>query len=93
MSSFEIIRELASKNEITDYEKQKLLFAVALACEIRLRWYMTNKRQQDDVEGLNQLIKDFGAHNIKSYFQIAYSLQCDISKRLNLKKVHFFSNL
>ena len=92
-SSFETIRELALNNLITDYEKQKLLFAVALACEIRLRWYMTNKSQQDNIQGLNKLVNLVGVHNIFSYFQIAYSLQCDISKRLSLKQAHFFSNL
>ena len=92
-SSFETIRELALNNLITDYEKQKLLFAVALACEIRLRWYMTNESQQDNIQGLNKLVNLVGVHNIFSYFQIAYSLQCDISKRLSLKQVHFFSNL
>ena len=92
-SSFKIIEELASKNVITDFEKQKLLFAVALACEIRLQWYMTNKHQQNNVKGLNKLVDLVGTHNIVSYFQIAYALQCDISKRLNLKKVYFYSNL
>ena len=92
-SSFETIRELALNNVITDYEKQKLLFAVALACEIRLKWYMTNKSQQDNIQGLSKLVNLVGVHNIFSYFQIAYSLQCDISKRLSLKKAHFFSNL
>ena len=47
-SSFEILEELAGKGEFSEFAKQKLNLAVALACEMRLRWY-TEKGKQDDI--------------------------------------------
>ena len=41
---------------------------------------------------VEKLFKIVGKTNTASYFQIAYAIQCDISKRLNLKKIHFHSN-
>ena len=46
-SCFEIIETLGEMREITDYAKHKQMYAVALACEIRLRWYMLNQNQVD----------------------------------------------
>ena len=36
-SCFDIIEELAAENQISEYAKHKLLFAVALACKVRLK--------------------------------------------------------
>ena len=98
-SSFEVIEELADINEVTEFAKHKLMYAVALACEIRLRWYEQCKSQTDaivtntgDETAVKKLFKIIGETNTAKYFQIAYALQCDISKRLNLKKIHFHSN-
>ena len=98
-SCFDIIEKLAKKNVISEYAKLNHMFAVALACEIRLRWYMVNKSQADIVKALSEgrtaveeLFNIVGKASTKSYFRIAYALQCDISKRLHLKKLHFYSN-
>ena len=40
LSCFEVIEKLAEQNEISLYAKQQQMYAVAVACEIRLRWYM-----------------------------------------------------
>ena len=90
-SCFDIINELQAKKEITNYAKHKLLYAVALACEIRLRWYTKENKQCDKIDSIQCLIKLVGRKSILSYFQIAYALQCDISKRLKLKQGHFYS--
>ena len=50
LSCFDIIKKLAAKKRINKYAKHKLLFAVALACEVRLNWYMKCKRQNDTIE-------------------------------------------
>ena len=91
-SSFDILRYLADKNHISQNAKQKLMFAVALACQMRLKWYMHSKRQNDNIDDLETILRFIGKKATISYFRIAYSLQCDISKRLNLKKLHLYSN-
>ena len=49
-SCFDIINELADRNLISDNTKTKLLYAVAIACEIRLRFYMKKKSQHDYIQ-------------------------------------------
>ena len=92
-SCFDIISELHAKNFISDYAQHKLMYAVALACEIRLRWYMKVNKQCDNIDSAQELLQLVGKKSILNYFQIAYALQCDISKRLNLKRVYFYSSL
>ena len=94
-SCFDILENLAEKGEISEFAKHKLMYAVALACEIRLKWYMKNKRQTDLIASDNAVavfLSIVGKSSSISYFQIAYALQCDISKRFQLKKMHFYSN-
>jgi len=97
-SCFEIVEKLAEINEISEYAKHNQMYAVALACEMRLRWYMKNKSQADSIKAtaernaVEEFFNVLGAPCMISYFQIAYSLQCDISKRLHLKKLYFHSN-
>ena len=98
-SCFDIIERLAEKQIITDRLKSKLMFAVAVACEIRLRRYMKQKRQDDEIKSLKshqdavqELLNDLKVRDLISYFQIAYALQCSISKQFDLKKVHFYSD-
>ena len=91
-SCFDIITKLHVKNEISDYARHKLRFAVAVACEIRLRWYMQSEKQRDNIDSVHILLKLVGKKSIMSYFQIAYTLQCDISKRLKLKQGNFYSS-
>ena len=98
-SSFDIIQQLEEKSEISENTKQRLMHAVATACELRLKWYMKCKRQNDVVQSnagnetaFNMLLNIATKENIISYFQTAYALQCDISKRFQLDKKHFYSN-
>ena len=92
ISCFEILRELADNNCIDAKTKQRLMFAVALACEVRQKWYMQNKRQSDTIDSIDTLANLIGKQATISYFRIAYALQCDLSKRLKLKKFHLYSN-
>ena len=98
-SSFEIIEYLAKKNKISKNARNKLMYAVALACEIRLKWYMQCRSQNDSIKchlieetGFITLLKFTSKQSIIFYFQIAYALQCHISYRLNLKKKFFYAN-
>ena len=90
-SGFEIVRKLADKTVISNFAKHKLMHAIAIACELRLRWYMMNKKRKDEIntEDANSIV---GKRNAISYFQTAYALQCDISKRYGLKKKHYYSH-
>ena len=98
-SCFDIIEKLAEKQIITDRFKSKLMFAVAVACELRLRRYMKQKRQDDEIKilkshqnAVQELLGDLKVTDLISYFQIAYALQCSVSKQFDLKKVHFYSD-
>ena len=90
-SGFEIIRKLAEKTVISNFAKHKLMYAIAIACELRLRWYMMNKKRKDEIkiENANSIV---GKANAINYFQIAYALQCDTSKRFGLKKGYYYSH-
>ena len=99
LSCFDIIEDLAVKGVLSKYAEHKLMYAIAIACEIRLRWYTKNKSQSDIIEKqpnekstLQVLCDIIGKASAVSYFQIAYALQSDISKRLGLKHLHFYSN-
>ena len=98
-SCFDIIEGLAEKRIITNRFKSKLMFAVAVACELRLRRYMKQERQNDEImilkshhDAIQELLDDLKVTDLISYFQIAYALQCSVSKQFDLKKVHFYSD-
>ena len=91
-SCFEILNKLAEKEMISETSKNRLRYAVALACEIRLKWYMKCERQNDSIDSMEQIWKLIGKPATLTLFRITYALQCDISKRLNLKKRHLYSN-
>ena len=92
LSCYDILIGLVEKQQIKKYAQHKLMYAVALACEIRLKWYSMNKSQRDDVPSITEIVKIIGEFSTASYFQITYSLQSEVSKRLQLKKAHFYSN-
>ena len=82
VSCFDIIDSLTRKN----YQKFKhaLMFAVAVACEIRLRWYMQMASQCDIItckKGVttvtDTLLRIVGKRSVIKYFQIAYALQSE----------------
>ena len=90
LSCFDIINELAEKNKISENTKHKLSYAVAIACEIRLRVYMNAKSQQDYLQVcesektvLLKILKFVDKHSIVSYFQITYCLHREIMFLLN----------
>ena len=93
-SSFEIIEELARKKVLSKDIEHMLMYAVAIACEIRLRWYFENKQQCDEIKtnASSMLLSMVGEASTKKFFLIAYALQCDLAKRIKLKKKYFYSN-
>ena len=98
-SCFNIIDELKAMKQITNKTAHKLQFAIAIACEIRLRVYMQNKSQCDNAidlksgnGGCEQLLNIVGYPSTVSYFQIAYCLQCEVATLLKCSRRHFYSN-
>ena len=98
-SCFDIIQKMTDRNIISQTTIVKLSYAVAIACEMRLRVYMKEKSQCDNPIELNESdenIKKFvsivGVKNTINYFQIAYCLQSEVAKQLNFTKLHFYSD-
>ena len=94
-SCFDIIDELEKRNKATQTTADKLRYAIAIACEIRLRVY-ANKKSQFDVfymkrteENIRTFMDIVGEASTINYFQIAYCLQCDIAKQLSLSQFFF----
>ena len=95
--SFDIIDIMEQNNKISQSIAKKLQYAVAIASEIRLRVYIKMKGQDDTIdlnenEGMEYFLKIVGVSPMLSYFQIAYCLQCEVAKQLNLTKLHFYSD-
>ena len=62
---------------ISNYAKDNLMYAIAIACEIRLRWYMVNKKQKNDINGEEataKFLQIIGETSAVKYLQIAYAL-------------------
>ena len=91
-SCFDILRKLTAREEFSEAASNKIMFAVSLACLARLKWYMLSKRQNDIIDSIQTFVNLIGKQATFSYFRIAYALQCDISKRSELKKIHLYSN-
>ena len=88
-SSFGIIEELAKRNKISTSTTNKVRLSVAIACEIRLKVFTENKSWisicSDETGQNNERFSHFvGAADAISYFQIAYCLQCEVAKQLNM---------
>ena len=96
-SCFDIIDEMANNKQITQNTAEKLIFAIAIACEMRLRVYTKKNRQCDDAidlqqDGIERFLEIVGVAYTISYFQIAYCLQCEVAKQLNFTKLHFYTD-
>ena len=89
-SCFDIIRDLAEKSIISENTKHKLLYALAIACQIRLTVYMHEKSQRDYVD-FRKCFELIGPFVVLNYFQITYCLQCEIAKCLKFSRLHFYS--
>jgi len=86
---------------ISQSSKNKLLHAIAVASEMRLRVYSENNCQCNNAVNLKENEKDknmkkflnvIGTASTINYFQIAYCLQCEVAKQLNFNKFHFYSD-
>ena len=99
-SCFDIIEEMAHKQVITSKTKHKLSYAVSVACEIRIRTYMSSKSQRDNVnlvtgehgKSMEAFLSIVGPASTINYFQITYCLQCEVAKKLKFTNFHFYSN-
>ena len=85
---------MAKREVITQNAKNKLSYAIAIACEMRLRVYAENRSQCDTIKQDGKIIETFlnivGAASTINYFQIAYCLQCEVAIQLNFSKLHFY---
>ena len=96
-SCFDIISEMARNKLITQNTAHHLLYAIAIACEMRLRVYMEKESQSNDSidlkkDGIEKFLNIVGFASTISYFQITYCLQCEVAKQLNFTKLHFYSD-
>ena len=98
-SCFDIINELAEQQKISENTKHKLSYAVAIACEIRLRVYMKAQSQRDYIQPhknsntiFDEILTFTDIESIVSYFQIAYCLQREFIEKLGIKGSHVYSN-
>ena len=96
-SCFDIIDEMANNKQITQTTCEKLKFAIAVACEMRLRVYTKKNRQCDNAidlkqDGIETFLDIVGVACTINYFQIAYCLQCEVAKQLNFTKLHFYTD-
>ena len=96
-SCFDIIDQMAKNKQMTQTTCEKLKFAIAVACEMRLRVYTKKNCQCDNAidlkqDGIETFVDIVGAACTISYFQIAYCLQCEVAKQLNFTKLHFYTD-
>ena len=77
-----------------------LSFAIAVACEMRLRVYSSYQFQCDNAvdlkhnqsKSIEKFLDIVGAASTVNYFQIAYCLQYEVAKQLKFTKLHFYSD-
>ena len=96
-SCFDIIDQMAKNKQITQNTVEKLKFAIAIACEMRLRVYTKKNCQCDNAidlkrDDIEKFLDIVGAACTINYFQIAYCLQCEVAKQLNFTKLHFYTD-
>ena len=80
-SCFDIITRLREKELISREEKHHLQYAVAVACEVRLKIYMKREKQSDWIENrtlgseLSEILEVVGGKCVVDYFTIARAFQ------------------
>jgi len=95
-SSFNTIRKLAHENVIAESVANNILFALAVACYVRLSIYCSNDRQEDWLEcneNDNQFVLEFiqvtDHKTAITYFQTAMQLQRVTCKLIGLRETHY----
>jgi len=98
-SCFDIIDELAAQKRLSQKTSVKLLYAVAISCEIRLGIYMHEKSQRNYINPVknaktifDSILHVVDVNSIVSYFQITYCLQREVIRLLKIKETHIYSN-
>ena len=96
-SCFDIVRDLEEKSHITLAFSHKLQYAVALACEIRLKTYLNHGCQCDCIEGadesiLTNMMGAVGERCWYNYLEIACCLQYDAIAYFKLDVRYTFFN-
>ena len=83
-SGFDIIEEFRGRNMIGEYAAHRLSHAVAVACHVRLSYYMSKNMQDDDIfkedeswgqEKLIELTKIVSANGLSSFLATCFVLQ------------------
>ena len=90
-SSFDIVDELACMNVITSGAAHNLKYAVAFACEVRLKVYMSKGGQYETAENSpfsneSEVVKLAGLPPLIKYFKTAFCLQQMIRETPEQKK-------
>ena len=92
-SCFEIVQEMIKRKLILNEFAHKLMYAIAIACEIRLKVYFDQGRQNDSVSPNHKdqdvgLIfrKLIGKQSCKDYFTIASCFQYDVITHFKLRR-------
>ena len=84
ISCFDIVNELEEKRFTTPQASHNLRFAVAVACDVRLRAYMKNQAQSENISLVSRATDDekkfdfdevINTIDILEYFKITYCLQ------------------
>ena len=92
-SGFEIIQEFQRNNLISNYVAYRLSQAVAVACHVRLSYYMSKNRQNDDIykedeiggkEKLAELAKIVGESGLANCLATALILQEILKKNSSI---------
>ncbi|CAK8681738.1 unnamed protein product [Clavelina lepadiformis] len=83
---FRVVKKLKESQVLTPEAAHELAYAVAISCEVRLKLYLKNKRQEDSSRNLNyfsplampaalDIKKSIGEESLLSYIEIVGNLQ------------------
>ena len=76
LSSFEILSDLKGKNVLSEKEYRKLFCAVAISCEVRLKFSLVEANQMDEVnESLDIITNKIGNKQVVEYITTTHCFQ------------------